>query len=364
MIADLFLLLLTLGLPRFPDTNIPLIIIPLFLKFKVLHVFYRKNRTAVNIFNIFLLFYFIACFVVYANAVDLIFGMSLGLKIYLNFLGGILVGEVFERNIKSINYWIAIQISLMIASIFSTDIYLLMSKFISKDSSDVFAEIFGLRTLGFGLYHAEGAVLFVIIIYLVGKYGGSNYDGYTVRLMKLIGYTCAVALGRSAFIPIAVLIVRRNIFKSFVLGVMLTILAFNVTDDSQILYEGLEIFRNIAIDGELKTKSTDANMEMFFFPDKISTLLFGDGKFFNGEAGYSTGFYLGTDIGWIRMLFFGGSLILGLYFIINVYWIFFLRDKILAWEILFLFCVMNLKGIFIFVLSASIVFALDQKIKR
>lgn len=361
MVVDIFILLLTIGLPRYPDSNLPLVIVPLILRFFTLYNFYKSNKIKVNIFNFLFLCYFLIVLCVYENWVDLLFAFSLGIKMYLGFLAGIIVGEIFVRRIKAVYYWLLIQIAILLASIFFSDVYLLMTKFISKDSSDVFVEIFGLRTLGFGLYHAEGAVLLVILIYYLAKHGESVCNTRFYVLVRGIGYVCAIALARSAFIPLLLLILRRNLFKSILACIFLSFLALNINDDVQILYEGLEIFRNLLTDGELKTKSTDANLLMFFFPESMQTLISGDGKFFNNEQGYSSGFYLGSDVGWVRVVFFGGVFYSLLYIFINSYWFFSLQDKIIFIELFILFLIMNLKGIFVFSFVAVMAHIINKR---
>ena len=65
-----------------------------------------------------------------------------------------------------------------------------------------------------------------------------------------------------------------------------------------------EWYNNLSETGELRTASSDTLSTMYIFPNSIKTWLFGDGKFSlpNGS------FYMHTDVGYLRNLFYGGIL--------------------------------------------------------
>jgi hypothetical protein len=56
---------------------------------------------------------------------------------------------------------------------------------------------------------------------------------------------------------------------------------------------------------------------MFVAPEKISNYVLGYGKFFD----INDIFFKGTDLGWIRLLLYGGIPICILFFVLNVFWI-------------------------------------------
>lgn len=62
-----------------------------------------------------------------------------------------------------------------------------------------------------------------------------------------------------------------------------------------------ELFINFFSEGELSTTSSDATLAMYKFPEQISTWIFGDGKMFD-----SGGYYMRTDVGFIRLIFYFG----------------------------------------------------------
>mgnify|MGYP003318798083 CR=1 FL=1 len=63
----------------------------------------------------------------------------------------------------------------------------------------------------------------------------------------------------------------------------------------------------------LSTSSTDGMMRMYTFPDNAFTWLVGDGCWENPVTGY---YYMGTDIGWCRMIYYFG-LMGALFFVIG-----------------------------------------------
>ena len=80
---------------------------------------------------------------------------------------------------------------------------------------------------------------------------------------------------------------------------------------------GFEGFFNYFEGGEFETASTNTLKSMVVFPEDIKTWIIGDGYFANSRydenyLGDSTtgGFYMGTDIGYLRFIFYGGLIFL------------------------------------------------------
>lgn len=64
-----------------------------------------------------------------------------------------------------------------------------------------------------------------------------------------------------------------------------------------------ELFINFFESDSLESSSTNRMGEMYFFPDNLNTWFFGDGRMI-GDSG--SGYYMRTDIGFIRLLFYFG----------------------------------------------------------
>lgn len=127
--------------------------------------------------------------------------------------------------------------------------------------------------------------------------------------------------------------------------VALVSIAYTVLDE-RILNWAFELFLNYVDSGSVETTSTDALADMYIFPSRLSTYIFGDGLF----SGLYGGYYMGTDVGFLRLLFYFG--IFGLFAIF--YWHFHIvtliknesRELYIFAIVILLYCIfLNLKGI-------------------
>jgi hypothetical protein len=74
-----------------------------------------------------------------------------------------------------------------------------------------------------------------------------------------------------------------------------------------------EIFINFIENGEVGTSSSDATISMYIFPKDLISWLFGDGKMLMSDGSY----YMGSDVGYIRLIFYFGLISTILYFFIQ-----------------------------------------------
>src|SRR5690606_36927125 len=63
-----------------------------------------------------------------------------------------------------------------------------------------------------------------------------------------------------------------------------------------------ELFVNYFSGSGFETRSSNKQLEMYIFPEKITTRLFGDGRMQKPSGGY----YMKTDIGYTRLLIYFG----------------------------------------------------------
>ena len=86
-----------------------------------------------------------------------------------------------------------------------------------------------------------------------------------------------------------------------------------------------EGFFSLAEEGHWRTGSNDALMSMYVFPDNAETWLIGDGYFIvpGSDPNYmgtaTEGYYMGTDVGYLRFIFFFGLLGLAIYSLFIIY---------------------------------------------
>lgn len=104
---------------------------------------------------------------------------------------------------------------------------------------------------------------------------------------------------------------------------------------------GFEGFFSLAETGKWQTNSNDILENMVVFPDNIKTWIIGDGyasnpsfdPYYTGPSFH--GFYMQTDIGYCRYIFYFGIIGLGLFigYFINIYYI--LERRFPQWKMLF-----------------------------
>ncbi len=89
-----------------------------------------------------------------------------------------------------------------------------------------------------------------------------------------------------------------------VLGVLFFFFGFPLMGQEMIgmFNYGFEMFINFAESGEFRTDSSDMVIAMYKWPDNFRGWVIGDARF----AGEGLGYYMGTDIGYCRLIFYFG----------------------------------------------------------
>lgn len=102
-----------------------------------------------------------------------------------------------------------------------------------------------------------------------------------------------------------------------VIGILLTIYLYHHNDNiHDLLRFGFEPFFNYIEYGRITTDSTDMLLNMYVLPKEIKTWIIGDGYFENpyvidfNYLGVSSkhGFYMGTDVGYLRFIYYFGMI--------------------------------------------------------
>lgn len=105
----------------------------------------------------------------------------------------------------------------------------------------------------------------------------------------------------------SILVLKRRIFlvvffSISLISIGIIFLASAESNELATLYNwGTELYRNFSESGSVRTDSTDALATLYFMPEQF-TLILGDGVYIN-EAG---GYYMSTDVGYIRIALYGG----------------------------------------------------------
>ncbi|MHA6193671.1 hypothetical protein ACX3YG_04705 [Pseudomonas wadenswilerensis] len=373
-LVALFVLMLVIGFPRIYGTEIPMavLLMPFYL-FGFMRLLRDKGFFAAGLIILFSAWLIGGALVALSGTTaDLFFHLVVSSKIVLNVFFGYVIYTIVRRRPSVLLAWVVLQSTIVLASVLDQDVYRLLLGFISPRSAEVFQHIFGLRALGFGLFHVDGALTLIITVFyylLVTKPGAFK------SILIILIFPVAMAIARSAIVPFAILgAARRGIgFKIMLLLalVVMVILSFYVTSGA--FYQATEIFRNFASSGQLRSASIDSLSYMYALPSELSTYLVGDGRYFSEDTSV-LGFYKGTDVGYLRVLYFSGAGSVVLFMLLNSFYLFgvllsgryskSLDVKLFAMALLVIFLIINFKGLQVMPIFAVVIYLFADEQKR
>ena len=354
-LVSLVVLAVVIGFPRIYGTEVPMasLLIPFYMLGFMR--FLKRNGSFAAIFILLFTSWVIGgALAASAGTVgDLFFHLVVSSKIFLNVFFGYVIFHIVQRKPSVLLCWVLIQCALAVASVLNRDIYILLLGFISPRSAEVFQHIFGLRALGFGLFHVDGALTLIIALFY---YLLITRQGALKNVLIVMIFPIAMAIARSAIIPFAILgSSRRGMgFKVILLLalVAMVIMSFYVTSGA--FYQATEIFRNLIDSGELRSNSVTSLSYMYALPDHFSTYLFGDGRYFSENTSV-LGFYKGTDVGYLRLLYFSGLGSVFVFLLLNSFYVIATLFsgryeksgdvKIFAMAMFVIFIIINFKGL-------------------
>jgi len=232
-------------------------------------------------------------------------------------------------------------------------------------------DLLDVRVIGFGIkFFAFGIVNGFALILITSLLRGENYSAkkrlylwgafiiiFSVGMMAarttIIGFVLSLLIYFNPFgFRIRTNKANRLKLAAYTLALLfavyvLYIFVFSSNDKFDKLFSfGFDLFINYFETGSTNSDSLKEMSEMYIWPTEIETYLIGDGRFMGTGYDY---YYMGTDIGWVRLLYyFGipGTLIYFLthYFVLsrnanrfNVY-------KFTFWLLLLYFIILNFKG--------------------
>ena len=201
------------------------------------------------------------------------------------------------------------------------------------DDKTSFFSSFRLMGVG-GLRYATAAVQYGLMLWAVillrkeryGIIGNSSFLFYFVSSLFCIA---GIMSGRVFFVFLLftivyiyylydknLLVAVSHFFKLFIPIFVLVSLVFIYffASNEELINWAFELFINLGESGELESSSTNQLKDMYIFPDNISTWLLGDGKSIDGN-----GFYMNTDVGYIRSIFYWGIMGSIVYYSIQYY---------------------------------------------
>lgn len=189
----------------------------------------------------------------------------------------------------------------------------------------------------------RGAFIQIIIFAFIAL------TGLFIARTTLIGFGLAILYMYTPFISVSsgVLSYYRGVQNRILLACLLVmvllvpVLYFGVSQltESSAFVHAFEIFLG---DGGT-TSSTEYMKSMYIFPDNFKTWIVGDGKFTDGN-----GYYMGTDVGFLRLWFYYGVLGSLFFFFQQFYSIYIIR-KIAEDVLIDKFCIFL--GLFILIIN-------------
>lgn len=321
ILLSAFVLLVIIGYPRIYATELPmaLFLVPFylrrFLQFQATN--FKFFLVFIGLFSCWLFGGVAACLMGDGTTQDVFFHVVVSFKILLNIFFGYVVYSVLKENDAALLIWLLVQVLVICVSMVSLDFYLVLLGFISPRSADVFQHIYGLRALGFGLYHVDGAMTLIIAAFyylLITK------ASFTKTLLLVLMLPVSMAVARSAIVPYAILgVLKRGVLVKLCLFIsMLTMFLLSMIVSDGPIYESAEIFRNFLNRGVLHSDSVNALANMYVLPDSLKVYLFGVGKYFDSTSSELM-FYMGTDVGYLRLLFYSGLGSIFVFVALNVF---------------------------------------------
>lgn len=357
LIISFLVLVLVIGFPRIYGTELPmaLLLIPFYLAGFLQQMMVKGYYSFV--FLMLFSLWLIGGIICYLNGdgvvADLLFHLVISVKMLLNLFFGFVVFQVIRDRPTALLWWLVFQVIVAAYTIVSPEFYAVLLGFISPRSADVFQHVTNLRALGFGLFHVDGALLLVVAMFF---YIFLTKGGAFRNLLLILMLPISMAMARSAVIPYAVFgVLKRGMLLKVTLVfsvLILMTLSFFVTSGP--LFEATEIFRNFIEFGEFRSVSVSGLADMYILPDSIKVYLYGDGKYFSNDPDV-LGFHMGTDVGYLRILYFSGLWSILVFFLLNTYYLFPLifnkkyhalfEVKSFAISLILIFFIVNFKGL-------------------
>lgn len=292
---------------------------------------------------------------------DFIFFVKQVFKIVTGVLAGVIVAKYVLRRPLAIKFWTAAQVFLVALSMINSGVYSFLLQFSSPSSQATWSNLFSLRAAGFGLYHVDGSITLALIILLPSILNLSTYKFGLPQLS--LGLLFSMTISRTAMVPIAIILMARKIGGFAVVLSLLFLATPFLQPEHGAVYQVVEIVRNFFETGSFSTKSTDANLHMIISPDYPLGWIYGEGYFFEPN---SSAFYKYTDLGWIRLLLFGGLTATTLFALANTFFLLSAAktgaiSKLSFTALIVVFFIVNFKGIVVFSFFSTLVFLISKR---
>lgn len=271
----------------------------------------------------------------------------------------------FGRLVDLLVLCAVVQLSLSLVMFFSPEVKNVLQPLIHE--SEIAKEAMeraATRMVGFGTHFFLSGTIHAFILIMIAISFTLRKVSLIKSVVLMLSFIFIAVVGTimarttlvGVLFAIVIVLLRRRGKRYFISGLVLSTIIISATsvyfldlisDDMEQLFNfGFEAFVNYKDTGSFSTSSTDVLLRMYKFPSVWETWLWGDARY---EAG--KGYYMNTDIGFCRLIFYFG--VIGL--ITYMYFEYYILKKIFPPQIYgniirsVLFCfvlVINGKGTF------------------
>ena len=245
-------------------------------------------------------------------------------------LGGIMIAQVcgfnkIEDLAKIIVAYVLFQNTIAFAGLISPSIMTFIQSLEKESIFNTHTHLLSYRAIGFGDHYFFGGgiwsaigMLFLTFLYkkdIINTFLFYILFGYIFLTGLYLARTAVVGLIALAalFIPL-----KRNWYKLLGLVIVAYIGFIALGFLQNFLYNlgvdvgyAFELYNNFSSTGSLETSSSDKTAEMWnVIPNNIKTWIIGDARYIDPKD--PTAYYMHTDVGFLRVIWYGG--LVGLFF--------------------------------------------------
>ena len=303
-------LFLSAGLPKIPYVGLPFVCILILLDLRVSLRLIRKNTIFQYYIMIVIMFTISIFYLLFSGGsskeVIFLFG------IFIKFLVGPHIAYyIYQAHVQGyIGLYIVLQFIILLMAVSSPIIYDFLLKFQSSGAADLFGGIKDKRSLAFGLLHNEGAMFIAVMFYLSFVKGVGMTKAYGLLSIAFL------MMSRLTGVLIFVILILRRPFSLVLVAMLLTFIVWNYHEVfPSILNEALEPLVYLFSNKVFYSATWQHMIWMLVWPAEISTWIFGDGRFFEPSGS----FYMGTDLGFLRIIYFSGCIGFGIFVLLHLW---------------------------------------------
>ncbi|WP_438288216.1 hypothetical protein [Edwardsiella tarda] len=256
-------------------------------------------------FIYFIILLFVVFRVIFSGEVGYLLSTLKSFLIFLSAIAYIIAFGISDINDKLINIFFVNGLICFIAGSFPE--VLALVNFFKIENHEIGSIVFRNSFLSGSGYFGISSI-YAIIILLCGYKLVNDGASLSFLIKFLVILLAGVIAGRTAFIGVAVAffyVVTKSIKYSILSILLVCSLVIIILSNSELSVYSSWIFEFIKINGGsisfTSTSSTDELSRMYFLPQELLTYIVGDGRYVEDGK-----YYMGTDAGYMRNLFFGG----------------------------------------------------------